>query len=214
MVLSLASLYPILDTAALERRNCSLLTAASAILASGVCILQIRHKRHWSREIFREAESVANLCRKQGSELIINDRADFALLFGAGLHVGQDDLPPEDARALIGPARTLGFSTHNADQLSAAASQPVTYLALGPIFSTTNKDQPDPEVGLANLSAWRPLTDKPLVAIGGITRANASQVLAAGADSLAVIADLLPDPCTELSIRKRLDSWHQVLAAV
>jgi thiamine-phosphate pyrophosphorylase len=204
-------LYPILDTAALRKRNCSLRTAAGALLTAGVRLLQIRHKEHWSREIFDDARVIADLCQKYSAELIINDRADFALLLNAGLHIGQDDLPPADARRVIGNIRTLGFSTHNSVQLAAAAKEDVTYVALGPIFATFNKDQPDPQVGLSNLAAWRSLVPQPLVAIGGITRANARQVLDAGADSLAVIADLLPDPCTESEIRRRFEAWQQLL---
>ncbi len=207
----MTKLYPILDTGALAQRYCSLSVAAAAFLSAGASLLQIRHKQHWSREIFAEAQAVAELCHKHGAQLIVNDRADFALLLDAGLHVGQEDLPPADARRLIGGERFLGFSTHNAGQLAAAADQPATYVALGPIFGTWNKENPDPEVGLANLSAWRPLVRQPLVAIGGITRANALAVLDAGADSLAVIGDLLPAICTDSTLRERYESWQRLL---
>lgn len=207
----MTKLYPILDTAALAQRNCSLEVAAKALLSEGASLLQIRHKQHWSREIFKEARTVAELCGKHGAQLILNDRADFALLLDAGLHVGQDDLSPADARRVIGTERMLGFSTHNAAQLKAAATEPVTYIAIGPIFNTSNKENPDPEVGLSNLSAWRPLVSQPLVAIGGITRANALQALAAGADSVAVIGDLLPEICTDSSLRERYESWQRLL---
>ncbi len=195
----------------LAQRRCSPTVAARAFLEEGASILQIRHKLHWSREIFDEARLAAELCRKHGAQLIINDCADFALLLDAGLHVGQDDLTPGDARRLMGPDRVLGFSTHNAEQLSAAASEPVTYVALGPVFSTANKENPDPEVGLANLAAWRPLVSGPLVAIGGITRANALSVIDAGADSLAVIGDLLPEVCTGSTLRERFGEWVRLL---
>lgn len=207
----MTKLYPILDTGALRQRNCTLVTAAAALLSADAKLLQIRHKQHWSPETFGEAQAVADLCRKHSAELIINDRADFALLLNAGLHVGQDDLPPVDARRLTGPTRTLGFSTHNAPQLAAAANEPATYIALGPIFATSSKDRPDPEVGLVNLAAWRGLVPQPLVVIGGITRANARQVLDAGADSLAVIADLLPDPCNESTLKERFEAWQRLL---
>jgi thiamine-phosphate pyrophosphorylase len=207
----LTKLYPILDTAALNQRNCTLSTASKALLASGALILQIRHKQFWSRDAFNEAEAVASLCRERGATLVINDRADFSMLLEAGLHVGQDDLSPVAARKLIGPSRLLGLSTHNAAQLSQAAAQPIDYVALGPIFGTGNKLNPDPVVGLEQLAEWRKLASQPLVAIGGITRHNAQAVLAAGADSVAVIGDLLPEICTEQSIRERLDEWHHIL---
>jgi len=204
--------YPILDTAALARWGCPLGTAAAAFLSAGADILQIRHKGHWSREFFREAEGVAELCEHAGALLIVNDRADFAMLLHAGLHVGQDDLPPVAARRLIGNERMLGFSTHNAEQLEAAVREPVSYVALGPIFLTPSKDQPDPEVGLARLRLWRGLAPQhPLVAIGGITRANALSVLDAGADSVAVIGDLLPEECTELNLARRFEEWLRLV---
>jgi thiamine-phosphate pyrophosphorylase len=207
----LTKLYPILDTAALEQRNCTLSTASKALLACGVLILQIRHKQFWSRDTFNEADTIASLCRDHGATLVINDRADFSMLLDAGLHVGQDDLSASAARKLIGPSRLLGLSTHNAAQLTEAAAEPVDYVALGPIFGTGNKLNPDPVVGLEQLAEWRKLAPQPLVAIGGITRRNAKAVLAAGADSVAVIGDLLPEVCTEQSIRERIDEWQHLL---
>jgi thiamine-phosphate pyrophosphorylase len=204
-------LYPILDTAALHAKNCSLAVASAALLAAGARLLQIRHKEHWSREFFGEVEEVANQCQRRGAALIVNDRADFALLLDAGLHVGQDDLTAADARRVIGGARTLGLSTHNAAQLTAAAEEPVNYVALGPIFGTSNKDNPDPVVGIERLKTYRALAPQPLVAIGGIRRSNARQVLEAGADSLAVIGDLLPDTCNEFTIRTRFEEWQRLL---
>jgi thiamine-phosphate pyrophosphorylase len=205
-------LYPILDTAALERRGCSLVLATGAFLGAGAKILQIRHKGHWSRSFFEEAQVVAELCAKHAAQLIVNDRADFALVLKAGLHLGQDDLWPAVARRLIGPGAILGFSTHNSTELIAASKEPVDYLALGPIFTTSNKEQPDPEVGLSKLREWRRLSPFPLVAIGGITRANAMSVLEAGADSLAVIGDLLPADCNELVLSRRFEEWLKLLS--
>jgi thiamine-phosphate pyrophosphorylase len=124
--------------------------------------------------------------------MVTNDRADLAKLFGAALHLGQDDLLPSVARRVIGPDAMVGFSTHNETQLRAAADEPADYLALGPIFGTATKENPDPTVGLAELRRLRPISNRPLVAIGGITRANALQTLEAGADSVAVIGDLFP----------------------
>ena len=114
-------------------------------------------------------------------------------LFAAALHLGQDDLLPSVARRVVGPDAIVGFSTHNEAQLRAASVEPVDYLALGPIFGTVTKENPDPTVGVDELRRLRPLSNRPLVAIGGITRANARQVLEAGADSVAVIGDLFPE---------------------
>jgi thiamine-phosphate pyrophosphorylase len=204
-------LYPILDTAMLAARNCPLEPAAAALLDSGAGILQIRHKGHWSRHIFEQSRRIAERCARAGVPLIVNDRADIAMLLGAGLHVGQDDLPPAEARRLIGPDATLGFSTHNADQLAAAVREPVTYVALGPMFPTRSKENPDPVAGPERLREWRGLTKLPLVAIGGIARDNARAVLDAGADSLAVIGDLFPDPCTSASIAERMREWRRTI---
>ncbi len=203
-------IYPILDGALLAVRGCSLEIAAGAMLEGGAEILQIRHKGHWTRDLFECARLVARLCEQGRVPLIVNDRADIALLLEAGVHVGQDDLPPADARRLIGDRATLGYSTHNAAQLTAAAAEPVTYLALGPIFATQSKMNPDPMVGLERLREWRRLANKPLVAIGGITRQNARSVLDAGADSMAVIGDLLPQECSFASIRAHFEEWKRL----
>jgi thiamine-phosphate pyrophosphorylase len=153
------------------------------------------------------------LCREAGAPLIVNDRADIALLLEAGLHVGQDDLAPRDARKLLGPDATVGFSSHNLDQLSAAGGEPVDYVAFGPIFVTASKQNPDPAVGVEEVRRCRALVEKPLVAIGGITLNNALSVLHAGADSLAVIAGLLPESPTAFSLRKRMEEWQQLVKA-
>jgi thiamine-phosphate pyrophosphorylase len=210
-LIRLPILYPILDTALLEARGCPLETAAEAMLEAGAGILQIRHKGHWSRDQYVRSERVAGLCRQAGVSLIIDDRADIALLLGAGLHVGQDDLAPQDARRLIGAEAVLGYSTHSGEQLAAAAEEPVSYLAIGPVFATQSKVNPDPVVGVVRLRQWRALTDKPLAAIGGITRENARSALDAGADSLAVIGDLLPPDCSARAIRERFEQWRRMI---
>src|SRR6266852_3434683 len=128
------------------------------MLDAGTGILQIRHKGHWTRILFDQATRVARLCNQSAATLIVNDRADIALLLGAGLHLGQDDLPPQDARRLIVAGAILGYSTHNAGQLAAAAGEPASYLALGPMFPTQSKINPDPVVGVERLRTWRPLT--------------------------------------------------------
>ena len=205
----LPRLYPILDTATLARLGCPVEAAAEAMLAGGARILQLRHKGHFSRRVFEQAEQVAAACRRAGALFIVNDRADIALLLDAGLHVGQDDLQPRDARRLLGPQRLLGFSTHNEAQFVAALAEPADYLAFGPIFPTASKEHPDPVVGLDLLRRVRPRTDRPLVAIGGLTRYNALEVLAAGADSVAIIGDLYPEPCTPETLRARMEEWQR-----
>ena len=183
-------IYPILDCETLRARGCSITDAAEAMLEGGAEILQYRHKEFWSRDTFSEAERVAGLCLAHGALFIVNDRADYAKMLGAGVHLGQDDLPPRAARQLLGDDAVIGYSTHNVEQLRAAASEPVDYVALGPIFGTASKRNPDPAVGVGNLKEWRSLVTQPLVAIGGITRENARSVIEAGADSVAVISGL------------------------
>jgi thiamine-phosphate pyrophosphorylase len=158
--------------------------AAAQILQAGARILQFRHKGFLSREAFGWLEKIAELAGAAGTTLVVNDRADLAKLFGAALHLGQDDLTPSAARRVVGPDTVVG-------------SGPTDYLALGPIFGTITKENPDPTVGMDELRRLRPLSDRPVVAIGGITLANARQVIqagdGAGADSVAVIRDLFPE---------------------
>jgi thiamine-phosphate pyrophosphorylase len=204
----LPQVYPILDTESLERCGVSLETAAAAFLEGGAGILQIRHKGHWSRDFFAAAQQVARLCRESGAPLIVNDRADFALLLGAGLHLGQDDLSPRDARQLLGSEATLGYSSHNMAQLVAAGGEPVDYVAIGPVFATASKRNPAPVVGMEEIRRCRGLIEKPLVAIGGITMENARAVWEAGADSVALIAGLLSQSATARSLRERMEEWR------
>ena len=210
----LPRVYPILDSETLERRGVGFAAAAASLLEGGAGILQIRHKGHWSRPFFETARDVARLCREAGVLLVVNDRADFALLLEAGLHVGQDDLTPRDARKLVGSEPLLGFSSHNVNQLCAAGGEPVDYIAFGPVFPTTSKSNPDPVVGVAEVRRCRTLIDKPLVAIGGITRETAPAVLEAGADSVAVISDLIPEPATAKSLRERMEEWQRIVTTV
>lgn len=207
----LPRLYSILDGATLAGRQCPIEIAGQAMVEGGASLLQLRHKGHWTRAVFDEAVRLAQFCREQGVPLIINDRADIAMLLGAGLHVGQDDLAPSDARRLVGPNAILGLSTHTAEQLASAVREPVTYVAIGPIFATSSKINPDPVVGLEHLRSWRALVQRPLVAIGGITRQNALAVLEAGADSVAVVRDIVPEPCTGRAIRERMEEWQRLL---
>lgn len=205
--MSLPRLYPILDTAALERAGVPVLEAAIGMIEAGAHILQLRHKGHFSRELFETAAHLAVLCEQARIGLVINDRCDMARLLNAHVHLGQDDLLPVFARQLLGPDTIIGLSTHNREQLEAANAEPVDYHALGPIFGTASKENPDPVVGLENLRAWRPLSTRPVVAIGGITLANAGDVLRAGADSVAVISGLIPERADRKSIRERTGEW-------
>jgi thiamine-phosphate pyrophosphorylase len=204
----LPAFYPILDTGTAGRRSISVIAAATQILEAGAEILQFRHKGFFSREVFAELEQVAALCRQGRVQFVVNDRADIARLTNAGLHLGQDDLSPADARRVVGDETMIGFSTHNELQFREALVQPADYLAFGPIFGTLSKENPDPVVGLGELSRLRTLTQRPLVAIGGITRANARTVLAAGADSVAVIGDLFPE---DGQLRARVEEWLGIL---
>jgi thiamine-phosphate pyrophosphorylase len=208
--MTLPRVYPILDTAALDRAGIGIVEAAEAFLEGGAEILQFRHKAFWSREIFAEAEKVAGLCRQANGLFIVNDRADYAALLGAGLHLGQDDLAPTDARCVVAAGTAIGFSTDNPDQMRAAESEPVDYVAFGPIFQTASKEQPDPTVGIETLRTVRALTRRPLVAIGGITRDNAALCWKAGADAVAIIADLLPLSCTKQTLRDRMSQWQRL----
>lgn len=203
----LPRVYPIVDTAALSMRGAAPIPFAEALLEAGATLLQFRHKEHFSRSMFETATRIRELCRQAGCTLVINDRADIAALLDCGLHVGQDDLSPALARRVLGPDRLLGFSTHNIAQLTQAASEPADYLAIGPIFNTASKDNPDPQLGLAHFPALRAATTKPLVAIGGITLDTAASVWAAGADCIAVIADLFSDGLDKHSVRKRMEHW-------
>jgi thiamine-phosphate pyrophosphorylase len=200
----LPKFYPILDPEIAARHGIDAVIAAEQILEGGATILQFRHKGFFSREVFAQLESVAQLCRAAGALFVVNDRADLAALTGAALHLGQDDLTPTAARQVVGAKTLIGFSTHNEHQLRAAAAEPADYLALGPIFGTSSKDNPDPVVGIDELRRLRPLTDRPLVAIGGITRANVNSVLDAGADAVAIIGDLFAG---DGNVRARTQEW-------
>jgi len=196
--------YPILDPEIAIRDGIDPIAAAEQILEGGATILQFRHKGFFSRTVFAQLERVAELCRDAGVLFVVNDRADLAALTNAALHLGQDDLTPTAARKVVGAKTLIGYSTHTERQLRAAAAEPANYLALGPIFGTASKQNPDPIVGLDELRRLRPLTDRTLVAIGGITRTNAQSVLAAGADSVAIIGDLFAE---NGNVRARTEEW-------
>jgi len=162
----------------------------------GASLIQLREKQSPPSQFYEEAKAAVLIAKQRGVQLIVNDRLDIALAVGAhGVHLGQDDIPPEAARRLLGPNAIIGYSTHNAEQALAALTQPVDYVAIGPIFKTSTKTDTSPVLGLDGLRAVRALVREiPLVAIGGITQTNAREVIEAGADSVAVISALLSDP--------------------
>ena len=209
--MSLPRLYPILDTAVLQRAGVDLLEAAAGLFEAGVVLVQLRHKEHFSRDVFETCAHLAVLCEQAGATLVINDRCDIARLLNAHVHVGQDDLMPAFVRQLCGPSAIIGLSTHNTSQLEAANREPVDYHAIGPIFATSTKLNPDPVVGLAALKELRAISERPLVAIGGITLDNARAVIDAGADSVAVVSGLIPEKAARASIRERTEAWLKTL---
>jgi thiamine-phosphate pyrophosphorylase len=227
--MKLSQLYAILDTGFFPNVG-SMFAAAQELAAGGCTLIQYRNKsgnartmleharelkkrldawsggRHRPPDASTSAPQTGASGLPQFVRLVMNDRADLCLAADFdGVHVGQDDLSPEAVRAIIGRDRWLGVSTHNPEQLREADMTSADYLAIGPVFATTSKDKPDPVVGLEGVRRARALTRKPLVAIGGITRANAASVIEAGADSVAVISDLLRDP------RKSAEEFFRIL---
>lgn len=188
----LPAFYPILDPQQAALRGLDPTEVAGALLGAGAQWLQLRHKGAFTRADYDLAVAIGRLVHQAGAQYVINDRVDIALMAGAdGVHIGQDDLPPRAVREIAGDRLFIGFSTHNEAQLRAGDKEPVDYLALGPIFATASKYNPDPVVGVDELARLRRLTSKPLTAIGGITRQSAGRAFAAGADSVAIISDFL-----------------------
>ena len=182
-------LYAILDP---ELAAGPLSDLSSQLAAAGVTLIQLRDKKSPAAQVLSRARELAALLTPLGVRFILNDRPDIAAIaVCGGVHVGQDDLPVEDARRIVGHSRWVGVSTHNLDQLRQAAATSSDYIAIGPIFPTSTKENPDPVVGLDFVRAARRLTSKPLVAIGGIALESAGEVYRAGADSVAVIRDIV-----------------------
>jgi len=164
---------------------------AEALFAGGARLVQVRNKKAGAREFLSQVERILSFAPSDG-RVVVNDRVYVALLAGAaGVHLGQTDLPPAAARQILGPGRIIGFSTHDLEQAVEADSLPVDYIAVGPVFETSTKDNPDPVVGVEKLAIICRAVKKPVVAIGGITLDNAKAALSAGATSVAVIRDLL-----------------------
>jgi len=189
MSFSLPPLYPILDASLLPEfeRGAYLVRVVCELEEAGVTLLQYRNKQN-EAHIPHDAK-VIKIGATSAVKLIMNDHPDLAVSAGFdGVHVGQKDVAPNEARKIVGPEKIVGVSTHNRAQLEAADRMPVDYIAFGPVFATSSKVNPDPVVGLEGIREARRLTAKPLVAIGGITLENARAVLDAGADSVAVIS--------------------------
>jgi thiamine-phosphate pyrophosphorylase len=189
----LPRIYPIVDAANFTSQR-DLLEFVRNLLAGGATLIQYRNKKGSARQILSDARNL-RLAFAENVRWIMNDRADLCLAAGFdGVHLGQDDLSPERARNVVKEGKLVGISSHSVEQAIAADATTADYIAIGPIFSTTSKEQPDPVVGLEGLKKVRAATRKPLVAIGGITLANCRSVIDAGADSVAVISALLTSP--------------------
>jgi thiamine-phosphate pyrophosphorylase len=203
MRLVLPRLYVILDAALItsSERDCAL-----SLAEAGVRLIQYRNKSALARQYLDSSRELAETLRPRGVTFLVNDRPDVAFLAGAsGVHVGQDDLEVEQARRVAGKDKLVGVSTHNLEQFNKAVASTADYIAIGPLFSTTSKANPDPIVGLAFLRRVRGLTDKPIVGIGGISHDRAKSVIEAGADSVAVISGVLSTPDPSQSARQYMD---------
>jgi thiamine-phosphate pyrophosphorylase len=189
MQMMLPRVYPVTD------RRLSRLSHAEQVARlcdGGATLLQLREKHLSPREFYHEAEAALRVGRERGALVIINDRADLAHVLGAdGVHLGQDDLPPDAARRLLGERALIGYSTHSVEQAIDAARLPIDYIAIGPVFATTTKENPDPIIGLEGVRRVREaIGPLPLVAIGGIGTTHARAVIEAGADAVAVVGAL------------------------
>ena len=201
--LVLPRLYVILDAALLTvpETDC-----AQELATAGVRLLQYRNKRASARELFETSKKLLLLLSPLGVSLVVNDRPDVAAVAGAnGVHVGQEDLGVEEVRRVGGGEKLVGVSTHNLEQFERAAASSVDYIAVGPIFTTGTKSNLDPVVGTQFIREVRPLTDKPIVAIGGITLQRAPEIIESGADSVAVISDILRAPEPAARARQYID---------
>ena len=182
-------LYVILDSALLTRPAPQF---AAELAGAGVRLMQYRNKNAPARELLAISRELVSVLRPFSVSVVVNDRADVAVLAGAdGVHIGQDDLEVEQARGIVGAGRWVGVSTHNLEQFRSAATTSADYIAVGPVFATSSKANPDPVIGTEFIRQVRSMTDKPIIAIGGITLERAPSVIAAGADSVAVISDIL-----------------------
>ena len=186
--LALPPLYVILDAALLPNDSVEYL---KKLMDAGARLFQYRNKTASTRELLQASQALNVTARQENATFVVNDRPDIArLVWANGVHVGQEDVDVQAARAIVGPEALVGVSTHNLEQFRAAAESDADYIAIGPVFETRSKAKADPVVGLDLIRAARQLTAKPIVAIGGITLERATDILQAGADSLAVISDI------------------------
>ena len=192
MNFNLPKIYPITDSRIAKLTHAE---QVQKLIKGGAKIIQLRDKHASPEDFYESAKEALEIARKRNVKIIINDRVDIALALKAdGIHLGQDDLPPEQARVILGERAIIGFSTHNLAQAVEATNLPINYLAVGPVYATRTKENPEEIVGLRGVKKVREaIGDFPLVAIGGITSKNFSSVLEAGADSVAVISDLISD---------------------
>src|SRR5689334_234032 len=193
MPISLPRIYPITDRVV---SGLSHTEQVKRLIEGGATFIQLRDKHGAPKDFLHDAEAAIAVARQDKVRIVINDRVDIAMALGAdGVHLGQSDMPVDAARRLLGPEAIVGFSTHNIPQVEIAATLPVDYVAFGPLFDTRTKREHEPVVGLDHLREVKNLLDDTsLVTIGGITEGNFSRALAAGADSVAVISDLLKEP--------------------
>jgi thiamine-phosphate pyrophosphorylase len=200
--LALPPLYVILDAALLPSDP---IEFTEGLLQAGARLFQYRDKTSSSREFLHASQALCLSVRQRGGTFMVNDRADIARLCGAnGLHLGQMDLSLERARKVMDSESVIGISTHNVAQFKLAAESSADYIAVGPIFKTSSKGNPDPVVGVEFILQLRKLTTKTIVAIGGITAENAAEVFEAGADSVAVISDILRAKSPAARVRQYL----------
>ena len=202
--LTLPPLYPIIDIDICRMRGIEPLALAGACLEGGARLFQVRQKGHETggAALLATVRAIVAAARPAGAPVIVNDRADIAAMAEAdGVHVGQQDLPPDTARRIAGARAIVGLSTHTPEQVDAALDGDADYVAVGPVFSTATKDTGYEARGL-DLVRYAAGRGKPVVAIGGITLANAPSVLEAGADSVAIISDLLSDADVTTRIRQ------------
>jgi thiamine-phosphate pyrophosphorylase len=209
------SLYPILDAGILsadpEARRGELLRLTRRVVDAGATILQYRNKTGSEEQVLEDARWIRDGAGPDPT-LILNDRVHLVERAGFdGAHVGQEDMDPADARRILGPLRVLGVSTHNPEQLAMADKAPVDYIAIGPVFATASKENPDPVVGLEGVRAARKLTVRPLVAIGGIGPENAKAVMGAGADSVAMISSVFGKLVEPVATGQRVAEFLRIL---
>ncbi|HEY0658573.1 MAG TPA: thiamine phosphate synthase [Pyrinomonadaceae bacterium] len=192
MNFNLPKIYPVTDA---RLSKVSHAEQVEHLIKGGAKFIQLREKYASTREFYKSAENALKIARKHDVKIIINDRVDIALALKAdGVHLGQDDLPPAEARKILGEKVIIGYSTHNIEQAIAAVLMPVNYLAIGPIYATKTKENPDAMVGLEGLRKVREATENfPLVAIGGINLENLREVYEAGANSAAIISGLISE---------------------